>query len=233
MFWILRKFDWNYIASETAIVTIGVAMALAVDAWWQDRVDHTTESGYLQGLREDFTITASDLSQEVASSAESMAAIDELVELMNAGNANDRSEVLDLISRSFDTSVLRPVTTTYDDLVTSGNLGLLRNDDLRSALAGWSAQLAIHRRFEDHILFPHYLATDDFLMHNTRVPEELGNGLLNDTRYEADTSTLLSDQTFRNLLLIRRGWIEARSTSLEELQERLIQVRRLLGAESP
>ena len=69
------------------------------------------------------------------------------------------------ISKAFETSVLRPVTATYADLVTSGNTRILRSKSLRIALAEWSAQLEIHQRLEDHILAPHYLVIND--LHDT------------------------------------------------------------------
>ena len=82
MLTILRKLDWKYVISETAIVAIGVAMALTVDTWWQDRTDRVTELAYLKDMREEFAVTALDLGEEIESSVESMVAIDELLELM-------------------------------------------------------------------------------------------------------------------------------------------------------
>jgi hypothetical protein len=231
MLTILRKLDWKYVISETVIVAIGVAMALMAGAWWQDRTDRGTELAYLQNLREEFTVTALDLNEEIELSVESMVAIDELLELMTSGRLEAPSEVLKRTAKAFETSVLRPVTATYNDLVTSGNFGILRSDPLRIALAEWSAHLVIHRRLEDHILFPHYLATDDFLMRNMTVSEVLQADRIPKAPFEMDVSELLSDRAFWNLLVIRRSWIQNRRVSLEELQHRLGLVILLLGVQ--
>jgi hypothetical protein len=142
----MQNLDWNYVVTETAIVAIAVAMALSADAWWEYRTDRATESAYLQGLQEEFSATALDLEQEITSSVKSTAAIDELLAIMASHRAEASSKVAGLLANAFDTSVLRAITATYDDLVTSGSSGLLTSDALRIALANWSAQLEIHRR---------------------------------------------------------------------------------------
>lgn len=169
MFRFMQSLDWKYVVTETAIVAIAVAMALSADAWWDERTDRAAESAYLQGLQEEFSATALDLEQEIASSMKSMAAIDELLAIMASHRVEASSKVVNLIANAFDTSVLRAVSATYDDLVTSGSTGSLTSGALRIALANWSTQLDLHRRLEDHILFPHYLATDDFMMRNLIV----------------------------------------------------------------
>ena len=113
----MQSLDWKYVITETAIVAIAVAMALSADAWWENRSDRAAESAYLQGLQEEFSATALDLEQEIASSLKSMAAIDELLAIMASHRVEASSKVVNLIANAFDTSVLRAVTATYDDLV--------------------------------------------------------------------------------------------------------------------
>lgn len=75
----MQSLDWKYVVTETAIVAIAVAMALSADAWWDERTDRAAESAYLQGLQEEFSATALDLEQEIASSMKSTAAIDDFM----------------------------------------------------------------------------------------------------------------------------------------------------------
>ncbi len=224
MFRFMQSLDWKYVVTETAIVAIAVAMALSADAWWDERTDRATESAYLQGLQEEFSATALDLEQEIAASMTSTAAIDELLAIMTSHRVEASSKVVELIANAFDTSVLRAVTATYDDLVTSGNTGLLRSATLRIALANWSAQLDLHRRLEDHILFPHYLTTDEFMMRNLTVSDVFQTGQIPKAPFEADVSGLLADRGFWNLLVVRRTWIGNRRMSLEQLQRTLTQI---------
>lgn len=79
MFRFMQSLDWKYVVTETAIVAIAVAMALSADAWWDERTDRAAESAYLQGLQEEFSATALDLEQEIASSMKSTAAIDDFM----------------------------------------------------------------------------------------------------------------------------------------------------------
>jgi hypothetical protein len=221
----MKSLDWKYIVTETAIVAIAVAMALSADAWWDERTDRVAESGYLLGLQEEFSATALDLKQEIASSMKSTAAIDELLAIMASHRVVAPSKVVDLIEIAFDTSVLRAVTATYDALVTSGSTGLLTSGALRIALANWSAQLALHRRLEDHILFPHYLATDDFMMRNLIVSDVFQAEQIPKAPFATDVSRLLTDRELWNLLVVRRTWIGNRRMSLDELQRTLKRIQ--------
>ena len=131
----------------------------------------------------------------------------------------------------FKTSVLRPVTATYDDLVTSGNIGILRSDALRIALAKWHAQLENHRRLEDHILAPLYLMTDEFMMQNVAVTKMFPANQAANAPFELNVSGLLADRQLWNLLVVRRTWAGNRRISLEELQKILNRIQSLLNAE--
>jgi hypothetical protein len=223
--------DWKYVVAETVIVAIGVAMALTVDAWWDERSDRAAESVYLQGLRKEFTATAFDLEEEINSSEESIVAIDELLNFMASEPVEAPSEVLKRISTALQTSILRPLTATYDDLVTSGNIGILRSDALRNALAEWHAQLENHRRLEDHILAPLYIVTDEFMMRNVVVTEMYPANQVANAPFDLKLSGLLTDREFWNLLVVRRTWTGNRRVSLEELQKMLHRIQELLDVE--
>jgi hypothetical protein len=216
--------DWKNVIAETTIVAIGVVMALAVDAWWEDRTDRVTESVYLQGLLEDFSTTALDLNGEAESALESLSAIDELLGLMTSKTTADSSHVHRTISTAFETSVLRPVTATYADLVTSGNTRILRSKSLRFALAEWSAQLEIHQRLEDHILAPHYLVINNFMIRNVAVSDPWQAGQKLKSPFYPDFSDLLINRELWNLLVVHRNWEGARKASLSALQHRIDQV---------
>ena len=199
-------------------------MALAVDSWWEDRTDRVTESAYVQGLREDFSTTALDLTGEIELTLESLSAIDEFLGLMTSKTTADSSHVHRTISKAFETSVLRPVTATYADLVTSGNTRILRSKSLRIALAEWSAQLEIHQRLEDHILAPHYLVINDFMIRNIAVSDPWQADQVLKSPFDTEFSDLLTNRELWNLLVVHRSWLGARKASLSALQNRIDQV---------
>jgi len=231
MLGITQLLDWKYVVAETVVVAIGVAIALTADAWWDDRSDRAAESLYLRGLQEEFGTTAFDLEEEINSSVESIVAIDELMEFMISEPVEAPSEVLQKMEAGFKTSILRPVTATYDDLVTSGNIGILRSDALRIALAKWHAQLENHRRLEDHVLAPLYLLTDEFMLQNVAVTEMFPADQAANAPFELNVSGLLADRQLWNLLVVRRTWAGNRRVSLEELQKILNRIQSLLDAE--
>ncbi len=220
--------DWRYVFAETTIVAIGVALGLTVDTWWDDKTDRVTESAYVQGLYKDFSTTVLDLNSEIDSAVVSLKAIDELFGLMTSKTTTDSSGIHRTISKAFETSVLRPVTATYADLVTSGNTRILRNRDLRIALAEWSSQLEIHQRLEDHILAPHYLTINNFMIRNIAVSDPWQVDQVFISPFDTDFSSLLVNREMWNLAVVHRNWIGIRKTSLTALHYRIDQVMDLL-----
>jgi hypothetical protein len=230
MFLLAKDFDWKYIIAETAIIAVGVAMALAADTWWQDRSNQATEMVYLQGLQSEFSSTSEELSEEIAWAKSTIGEIDSLMNLMTSSQpAPPPKKVFPKLSAAFSTGVLRAVTATYDDLMTSGKAGILRSKPLRISLVEWNAQLTIHRRLEDNILAPLYIETDSFMIRKLNVPEAMGADRKWPVPFHTDISALLADRELWNTLAVRRKWTEARLASLEALQQRLDRIMALLG----
>lgn len=231
MLFLAKDFDWKYVIGEAVIVAIGVAMALAADAWWQDRSDLATEKVYLQGLQSEFSSTSAELSEEIAWAKSTIDEIDSLMEIMTSSQqVPPPQKVFPKLSAAFSTGVLRAVTATYDDLVASGKTGILNSRPLRISLAEWNAQLTIHRRLEDNILAPLYIETDRFMTRKLNVSEVMGADRKWPVSFQTDIGALLADRELWNILANRRKWTETRLASLEALQRRLDRIIVLLGS---
>lgn len=126
---------------EIGIVTIGILIAFALDAWWDNRSMARQEQVHLRALASDFQQNVDSLKklltleQDVASSSQQLL-------LRAQGRAPDSSEsVSQLVSNVFSSARYRPVMGAYEALVNSAGLTLIQDDSLRAALAQFAARV--------------------------------------------------------------------------------------------
>jgi hypothetical protein len=129
------KLKWRYGLGELVIVVVGVFIALAADGWRQERADRSTELEYINRLIDDLTAdraaieniqvqteARADYAQAILAiyeSGQSLLAPTDLVRAVEFGN------YFSYPSYS---------TTTIDDLMSTGNLRLIRSTEAKDAL---------------------------------------------------------------------------------------------------
>ena len=137
-------------AIEFVVIVAGVLVALSAEEWLHSRADSTLESEYLERL-----------STDVRADIGRWAAVDRRLERKNAAlrgveiwlRSPDRTEealrqlVADLVMGAFlaygaGTDAQR---ATFDELVSTGRLQLLRETELRSALISYYGEVDLQR----------------------------------------------------------------------------------------
>jgi len=115
----------------------GVLVALAVGAWWQGRQDAATERAYLRQLAADLRET-----ERAAADADAfLRPVDRAGSLLwlafYEAERPPRDTLLAWAERAMWTSAVRPVTGTAEALVATGDLALVRDDSLRTAVTAY------------------------------------------------------------------------------------------------
>ncbi len=139
---------------EIAIVTIGILIAFALDAWWDNRATAAQEQVHLRAL-------ASDLQQNVTALKSHIevenAIIESCRQLLEIARADGEPPPLgDHINQVFSSGRYDPVMGAYEALVNSGGLTLIRDEQLRAALAEFAART--RGQYEESWTDQHYFA---------------------------------------------------------------------------
>lgn len=134
-----RRWDWQsklrWFAAEFLVVVTGVLVALALNAWWQGRQDLVSEEHYLAFLSRDLQSTLDDLGE--AESFEGMQVREGLTAyraLSAPSPPEDPRSVSQALSRLSARRTLVLDNATYEDLISTGNLQLVRNRELRDRI---------------------------------------------------------------------------------------------------
>lgn len=131
----IRNRDWGAIAIEFVIVVLGILLALQAEDWNQARRDRHLEQIYIGRLIDDTTANLALLSEHEKIYENKIKFILDLPE-MSLTDALQRDSMAFMFQLDYSTYVAIPDmrSETYQELESSGQLSLLRDTDLRSAI---------------------------------------------------------------------------------------------------
>lgn len=132
----VKRQDWFAVVTDFVIVVLGIFIGLQASLWVQTRQDVETEQRYLERLLADSDANVRALEQAIgvndrrADTLSSFAAA-----LENGGPVPSQAELSNVMCRWFIQPAVNVRRGTYVELVSSGRLALLRDEDLRGRLA--------------------------------------------------------------------------------------------------
>lgn len=131
----VRTAQWGHVLLELALIVAGILIALAINSWMEDRRDARSERQYLEllarDLDRDLAMLDEALQFEQAQAQYSAFAY----RALRTGVAPDqREDVARALGALTARRTLRLSRATYSDLLSTGNLRLIRNTALRDRI---------------------------------------------------------------------------------------------------
>jgi len=127
------------VAGELAVIIVGVLLALWIEGWRQARTDAVVEQEYLQRLETDLLADSARFAARIVAEERAAASAAAAMRFANDGWSTGVDTVTVLKNYNFAGFInfLRLQSTTWDDLVSTGNLRILRNAEVRQALGAY------------------------------------------------------------------------------------------------
>ena len=121
-------------SGEFAVIVVGLLVALAVDGWWQGRDDRLRESAYLVAVVAELQSHVASLESSLAGNDTAHVALERARLIRRDGQPSDsaRAFISGLVGALGFLVIPDVSTAVFDDLVSSGNIRLIRDDILRS-----------------------------------------------------------------------------------------------------
>ena len=129
---------FKYAIGEIILVVIGILIALQINTWNQQRIQNNEEQVALKNLSQDFNYNHRALDSILAETQSNVEA--QFILLNHTGNkskAISRSEFNTSLNKLADINEYYPRNGYLDDLISSGNLGIIKNQKLRNKLSSW------------------------------------------------------------------------------------------------
>ena len=127
----------RWFAAEFLVVVTGVLVALALQSWWEQREHARRERIYLRHLSADLQRTREIIQRANVTLGGSDSAGSRLVRAYHTEGFTERDSLYAWFFRAATYQTPTPITATADALVSTGDLRLLSNDTLRSAVSDY------------------------------------------------------------------------------------------------
>ena len=132
--WKLKE-NWRLLLAELVIIAVGVGVALAVDNWNETRKERVAERDYLRGIAADLEASAQGLEQTRNAAIENRAALEQLISIAHGAPPPPDPELAVTLVRATYLGLPRLTTITFEELVSTGSLRILRNTRFKRSLA--------------------------------------------------------------------------------------------------
>jgi hypothetical protein len=133
-----QDISWRRIFAEGAAIVAGILLAFAIDAWWDDQVEIKEEQRLLAALANEFESNINVLRAARTEYEERYLEAALILEYLESkGVEPDPSRLTELVRNLFRARTIHLESGAHDALLASGNLNLIRNDELRIRLAAW------------------------------------------------------------------------------------------------
>lgn len=143
----IRKQDWFAVVIETLIVVLGVSLGIQLGNWNAARVERQLGEEYVKRLE---TALRTDLANSRLLTEYHEQVLDAVVrtgELLSA-DAPDAKELIQMAYRATEINQLPPERATWDQIVSSGHLGLLPEGAVEGGLSTYYSFDAINVTYD-------------------------------------------------------------------------------------
>ena len=200
----------KYAIGEIILVVIGILIALQINNWNENRKDEIKEQVILISLKVNLLENLKLLNLANQATIKAYYASLNLHELTTPNGNNINSSKIDsLISVTFDYFTFDPNSGTINEIINSGQLNIIKNEELKNQISNWSGIVEDTQRDGD-IANKH--AFDNMVMYlseNGSISNlPIGNGLAQNlnlkpkstSSFEFNYQNLMSSSEFENLV---------------------------------
>ena len=129
----------RYAIGEIVLVVIGILIALQINTWNQERISKIEEKGILKNIHSEFLQNKEALESASRFNKDCYGTTKSVLELIGQSIDEIKNHNIDsLLFITLETNSFRPSENTISDLIQSGRLQILHNEDLKILLYQWS-----------------------------------------------------------------------------------------------
>lgn len=139
------KRNWTAVAVELLIVIVGVFLGLQAQEWNQQRIDRNEEAAYVSRLAADFAAIEEDLARCLSVGRSSLDALDLVSRAVDTRAAANDAAISEALVRMTASAPPAGRSAAFIEMLSSDELGLLRDADLRDALVAYDADSQANR----------------------------------------------------------------------------------------
>ena len=130
----MAKLNWRYALGEILIVIIGITIAFSLNKWAQNKQQESQKQQYLVNLKSELEADKEALENNVEQLRIKMATVDKIIPVLGGDDNNAKMAVINDIFSVSRLSNFSANDITYHTLINSGDLKLLDDFALKTAI---------------------------------------------------------------------------------------------------
>jgi hypothetical protein len=225
----LKSVNYSYFLKELFIVVAGILIALTLNSWREDNANKSKEQFYLKSLKTDYEQSLASLTEILNQNRRSDAAVKSVLTAVRKGYSKSTVDSAKKYFRwLFGFNRFVPASGTYKEIISTGSLQILRDDELRKALSSWEDMITRDQQLEDVMFWQYHLINIPYINKHV-VLTDFWYSNINPKQvssYRTDFKKLYTDSEFANILIGRIGAIEETDKYLTTM---ITQVKHIIG----
>ena len=129
-----KHIPWPRVLVEGVVIVGSILLAFGIQAGWDARQEGIEEQRILRALQNDLKDTRASVTATLENNLETRDSVMALLRLVADPSAVTPSHLNNLMGESITTDQPVPTMSTYKEIVSSGKLGLIQSDSLRSSM---------------------------------------------------------------------------------------------------
>lgn len=144
----LRTLPWARIVAEGVVIVLSILFAFSIDAWWDGRADRLREDAYLDMLAADLRATLDNNTLFGTRADSTDRALAKLVRAWYRPDLPPDDSIAEWYLQGTGAWVVQPSLGTVQALVSTGDLELIRSQELRAAILEYRTVMTAFEAFE-------------------------------------------------------------------------------------
>lgn len=137
-----RDIAWVRIIAEGTAIVVSILLAFAIDAWWQRQSELDQAEALISSLHADFTSSQSHIEEWLVGNEKILSTLTEFRDELAATTVNDELIVpIEWVVAAIGAPTYSPTDATLETAISSGQIELIEDVELRTRLAKWRQQL--------------------------------------------------------------------------------------------
>jgi hypothetical protein len=198
-----------YAVGEIVLVVIGILIALQINNWNLIQQDRKTEKQNLLALQEEFSKNKAKIQEIIQQNIQNISGAEKMIQSFSNTSKDTISEQTIAIygSETFGAEInFEPETGVLTEIISSGQLKLIQNNELKHKLAGLQSKIDEIKQQEKEVLDYRILAIKQMINEGNmeRVYADLGirKAYVNTTFESTGIKSMLNSLPFLNKIVL-------------------------------
>ncbi|WP_456439718.1 DUF6090 family protein [Psychroserpens sp.] len=134
---------FKYTIGEILLVVIGILIALQINSWKEEKNYRIVEQSILTNLKEDFIKNQQEIEVLIFANKKYYRNLNRFIEILKSSAKETTIQIPDTLAMAaIAAPTYIPTTSTIDVIVSTGNIDLIKNEILKTAISRFKRELA-------------------------------------------------------------------------------------------